>query len=266
MIPEYSTLGISNDFMFGHVMSDPELCKEFLQQILNIKIDHVEMLESQKSIEEKIDAHGIRLDIYVDDGKTIYNCEMQTTENEGLPKRSRYYQSQIDINLLKRGERYSNLKKSFVIFICTFDPFGKGRYVYRFENLCIDEPEIALNDEAIKVFVNTKGTVGDVSEEFKELMHFIDTSEMAEYKNPLVNAMKRELEKARSREEWRKDFMSLEMLKTECEARGRREGEARGLLKGMWSLVNSGLISSAVAAQQCNMTEEAFLKTRPITA
>ena len=69
MIPEYSTLGISNDFMFGHVMSDPKLCKEFLQQILNIKIDHVEMLESQKSIDEKADAHGIRLDIYVDDGK-----------------------------------------------------------------------------------------------------------------------------------------------------------------------------------------------------
>ena len=266
MIPEYSTLGIANDFMFGHVMSDPELCKEFLQQILNIKIDHVEMLESQKSISDKIDAHGIRLDIYVDDGKTIYNCEMQTSDTAGLPKRSRYYQSQIDMTLLKPGELYTQLKKSFVIFICTFDPFGKGRYVYRFENLCIDEPEIALNDEAIKVFVNTKGTVGDVSEEFKELMHFIDTSEMAEYKNPLVNAMKRELEKARSREEWRKDFMSLEMLKTECEARGRREGEARGLLKGMWSLVNSGLISSAVAAQQCNMTEEAFLKTRPITA
>ena len=71
--------------------------------------------------------------------------------------------------------------------------------------------------------------------------------------------------------EWRKDFMSLEMLKDECRyegelrgvAKGRMEGRKEGLLKGMWSLVNSGIISSAVAAQQCSMTEEAFLKTKP---
>ena len=35
---------------------------------------------------------SVRLDIYVEDGKeTVYNIEMQTTENKNLSKRTRYY-------------------------------------------------------------------------------------------------------------------------------------------------------------------------------
>lgn len=46
---------------------------------------------------------------------------------DNLPKRMRYYQGMIDLNILEKGENYKNLKKSFVIFICTFDLFGLGR-------------------------------------------------------------------------------------------------------------------------------------------
>ena len=140
-------------------------------------------------------------------------------------------------------------RKQFVIFICTFDLFQKDRYIYRFENLCIDEPDIALNDEAIKIFVNTKGTVGDVSEGFKELMYFLDTSEITEYTNPLVNEMANGLEKARSREEWRKDYMSLEMLKTECVAQGRAEGRAEERKSLLKQLINAGTITPEQAKQ-----------------
>ena len=226
-IQDYSTLPISNDFMFGLVMSEPERCRAFLEQILNIKIDHVEIIERQKGIDEKVDARSIRLDIYVDDGKTVYDCEMQTTGKLKLRKRSRYYQSQIDMSLLKHSVDYTKLKPCFVIFICTFDMFNQGRYIYRFENICTEDHNLKLEDGAIKVFVNTKGTVGDVSEEFKELMHFLDTSEIKEYSNQLVNDMVAELEKARSNEEWRKEFMSIELLKFECEARGEARGEDR---------------------------------------
>ena len=107
-------------------MSDPERCKFFLEQILDIQIDHVEYLEKKKTIDMKIDARSVRLDIYMSDGKAIYNVEMQTTSGKNLPKRSRYYQGQIDMNLITKGENFNKLKKSFV-FICTFDPFGQNR-------------------------------------------------------------------------------------------------------------------------------------------
>lgn len=42
----WEELSISNDFMFGKVMQDPELCRELLQRILpDLDIDHIEYPE-----------------------------------------------------------------------------------------------------------------------------------------------------------------------------------------------------------------------------
>ena len=240
---DYSKLGISNDFMFGKILQDPALCKPFLEVILSIKIDRIEILERQKSVDEKVDVHSIRMDIYVDDGRTVYNCEMQTVKKRGRAQRSRYYQGQIDMSLLKPGEDYTQLKKCFVIFICTFDPFESNRYIYTFENRCDEDPSIALNDGAIKVFINTKGSVGTVSEEFKELIHFLDTSEIKEYNTELINEMADALQNARSNEEWRHDYMSIEMLKNECRAEGRAEAKKENAL----AMLKKGLEALFVA-------------------
>ena len=60
----WENLGISNDFMFGKVMQDAELCQELLQRILpDLDIDHIEYPELQKSIKTDDDAKSIRLDV-----------------------------------------------------------------------------------------------------------------------------------------------------------------------------------------------------------
>lgn len=52
----WDELGISNDFLFGKVMRNPELCKELLQRILpELEIDHVEYPELQKEIKPDVD-------------------------------------------------------------------------------------------------------------------------------------------------------------------------------------------------------------------
>ncbi|MFR3412251.1 MAG: hypothetical protein ACLTS1_06890 [Coprococcus sp.] len=78
-IQKYEELGFTNDFMFCKIMQDKDICKPFLEEILGIKIDRIEYLEPQKTIDLKVDAKSVRLDIYVDDGKTVYDCEMQTS-------------------------------------------------------------------------------------------------------------------------------------------------------------------------------------------
>ena len=82
----WENLGISNDFMFGKIMQDEELCQELLQRILpDLKIDHIEYPELQKSIKTVIDAKSIRLDVYVKDGKgTVYTIEMQATDRKSV--------------------------------------------------------------------------------------------------------------------------------------------------------------------------------------
>ena len=47
---------------------------------------------------------------------------MQSKRN--IEKRTRYYQSLIDIDQLEKNMDYRKLKESYIIFICTFDPFG----------------------------------------------------------------------------------------------------------------------------------------------
>jgi len=44
-----------------------------------------------------------------DENGTIYNIEMQTKVKKELPKRSRYYQGMIDMNLIERGAKYKDL-------------------------------------------------------------------------------------------------------------------------------------------------------------
>ena len=50
----WESLGIANDFLFGKIMRNPQLCKELLERILpDVEIDHVEYPELQKTIKEK---------------------------------------------------------------------------------------------------------------------------------------------------------------------------------------------------------------------
>ncbi|MFI3172891.1 MAG: Rpn family recombination-promoting nuclease/putative transposase, partial [Eubacteriales bacterium] len=92
-ITAWENIGISNNFIFGKVMQNPDICKEFLEMVLGIKIDHIEYPMIEKTMKLSHDSKGIRLDVYVaDDKHTVYNIEMQATDTHELPARSRYYQ------------------------------------------------------------------------------------------------------------------------------------------------------------------------------
>ena len=52
-----------------------------------------------------------------DDKNMVYNIEMQAIDTKELPKRARYYQSMIDLQLIDRGTDYQELNQCYVIFI-----------------------------------------------------------------------------------------------------------------------------------------------------
>lgn len=99
-------------------------------------------------------------------------------KSEGnLPKRSRYYQSQMDAEALEPGMKFNQLPRSFVIFICTFDPFGKGFYRYTYEYQCRESGD-PLEDGTCRVFLNSKGNnQQDVPLELVSFLQFVDNSE-----------------------------------------------------------------------------------------
>ena len=58
----------------------------------------------------------------------------------------------MDVDNLLRGQSYAELKESYVIFICTQDPFGVGLPVYTFRSVCSEDGSILLDDKSVKVF------------------------------------------------------------------------------------------------------------------
>lgn len=206
----WENLGISNDFLFGKVMQNPKLCKELLQRILpDLKIDRIEYPELQKAIKPDADAKSIRLDVYVkDDKNVVYNIEMQASDTKELPKRSRYYQSLMDLQLIDKGQTYRRLNRSFIIFICLEDIFGHGRHIYTFENLCKEDSSISMGDETTKIFLNADSTMDDVS---KELKAFLDYVAGKITNDAFVQELDEAVEKAKQNREWRHEYMTLLM-------------------------------------------------------
>ena len=231
MAKAYEELELQDDFMFGVIMRDPKYCKPFLETILGIKIRKLEYPESQKTIDLSAGAKGVRLDVYVEDEKnTVFDMEMQVHIKRNLAKRMRYYQGMIDLNILEKGGDYNELKKSYVIFICTFDPYGQGRHLYSFEYLCDQDPSLTFGDETVKIILNTKGTMDDVSPEMKRLLEYIDGQAASdEFTRELDDAV----QSVRRNEKWRLDYMTLQQEYREKYNEGLEAGIERGIEQGL---------------------------------
>ncbi len=200
------------------------------------------------------------MDIYVEDGKeTVYNIEMQTTENRNLPKRTRYYQGMIDLNILEKGENYRDLKRSFVIFVCTFDLFGEGRHIYTFENRCIQNPELSLLDGTTKIILNTKGIMDDVTPEMKRLLDFIDGKEP---EDDFTRELDEAVQSVRKNEKWRLDYMTLQMNYQEKYEQGIEQGNKQAALR----MIEAGKLSYEEIAMYSGLTLEQVLELQKRSA
>ena len=266
------SVDIRDDFMFSYVMCNRDICTKLLQYLLpGHKIDRIEYydlgdggtgmpeggtgqsgdsskkyeplhLDAQKSLIEAFNRRTVRLDVYLDDGKSVYNLEMQTTRHAALPKRARLYQAHMDINQLQRGQFYTKLRPSFVIFICTFDPFDEGRYLYSFRNVC-RETGAELGDEAYKLFFNTAGTHGEISDSLREILRYMNDPKSYPVEQaglPLIRSIDEAVDKAKMDNEWRHAFMIYQIHQQDAELRGEargisigeKRGEARGISIG----------------------------------
>lgn len=140
----------------------------------------------------------------------------------------------IDLNILSKGEDYINLKKSLVIFVCTFDPFGYDEYIYR----CGSHYQLSdgsyhlLKDDAWKVFVNAGGHKGNASDEFKALMRYIMEGKA---EDPYTQSLENKVAAINNNEEWKVSYMTwaIKIADERREARmeGREEGREEGDLK-----------------------------------
>lgn len=195
-----SELTIMSDFIFYAVMDKEERIKPLLEEVLGLKISKIETILPQMTLKEAYEAKGVRLDVVCWDMEgNVYDIEVQTAEKNDEGKRSRFYSGSVDVKSSMSGMKYKDIKDSYVIFICNFDMFGRDWYVYPFQNYCDLDKEIQLNDGSHKIFVNTKGTVGNISPELKRILYYFNDGVVSdEYTEMLDEAVKH----AKTKKEW----------------------------------------------------------------
>lgn len=221
-------LTLKDNFMFGAVMCDEENCRLLLERILDIPIAKV-TVEKEKSIVYHPEYKGVRLDVYAkDERQTRYNIEMQILRETNPGKRSRYYHSQIDMDLLLKGVQYDYLPNAYVIFICDYDPFGAGKYRYIFKNRCEEVENVGLEDGSFTIFLNTHGkNERDVSTELVNFLKFVKNDsfeESCDFEDEYVMRLQESIHFVKQSREMGERFMLLELVLQ----RERREGKAEG--------------------------------------
>lgn len=231
----FKELDLSNAFLFAAALEDEETCQQVLEIILGFPVSKVKV-RAEHTLLFSSDFRSIRLDIYAsDEMQVMYNIEMQNSDEKNIAKRSRYHQAEMDVMSLKPGEDFNDLKPSYVVFICTFDPFGYGLYRYTFEQKCL-ERNLKLNDGTTKIFLNTKGKNAD--EVPKALIHFLKYVEQStdEYVASIEDeAVEKIHNKVKQLKEWREleaSYMYFEELLEERQKEGKAEGRAEGRAEG----------------------------------
>ena len=226
----FEKLTIADDFMFCKVMEHESLCRPFLEMLFSTQIEKITYLSSQNIITTNSGAKTVRLDILVkDDIGTSYDIEMQVGNEYNIPKRMRYYQAVLDVAFLDKGYSYKALNNSVIIFVCLFDPIGKGRAVYTFENTCTEDKTIFLQDGIKKVILNSKAFQETDDKELQGFLRYVKTGIVTTEYTGRIEQM---IQTVKRNEQLRKEYHVLPAALMDAFDEGEERGKSLGLAEG----------------------------------
>ena len=130
----------------------------------------------------------------------------------------------MDTDHLSKGKSYRELPEGRVLFLCTFDPFGRGYAKYSFQNLCKEDRELYLLDGTEKIFYNCAADPEKVPENLRELYDYIRTGKVG---GDLTERIDEAVRRARKNEEWRSEYMKELLHDDDVREEGRAEGESQ---------------------------------------
>ena len=229
-------LTFTDDGIFQAVLRNPDICVELVERLLHIKVKKVEYPELEKQIAPFYTTKGVRLDVYLKDEDKIIDVEMQTYPMEAPGKRTRYYQSMIDMDSLMKGEDYPDLKDSYILFICKEDPFKNenkepyGLPCYTFRNICIEDSEVKLNDNSLKVIYNASAYRDVKDERIRDFLKFIHTNKPG--KDIFTTRLSSLVEELKENEQFRSDYAAMNLHDRDITRAAKREGREEGIAEG----------------------------------
>ena len=218
-LEKWNSLTLANNFIFCKVLEEnPDVCKELLEMLLDIKIDRIEQPKSEQTFKTDFDSRGIRLDVYVKDGTgRCFDIEIQTSNYMRLEKRARYYQGLMDVDSIQSGQEYSALKDSYVIFLCLGDAFGHRLPVYTFRYRAEEDKNILRNDGTVNIFFNATMYDKMQSENLRSFFKYLCGKNSDDNFTDRLSAL---VERVKMNAQWRHRYMTIEQeIKLQVEAR-----------------------------------------------
>lgn len=232
MTKKIQDLTFIDDGMFQAVMHEPGICEKVIENLLHVKVEKIVYPELEKPIKPFYSTKGVRLDVYLKDEDKIIDVEMQTYKQNAIGKRTRYYQSMIDIDSLMKGQDYSELLDSYVVFICNYDPFEKEKDVgfglpcYTFKNICAENSIVPLDDKSIKVIYNASAYQTVEDKKVRDFLQFVMTNKPNE--NELSQELSETVSRLKDDDEFRKDYAAMNLHDRDIKKAAKEEGIIEG--------------------------------------
>ncbi|UTC63993.1 Rpn family recombination-promoting nuclease/putative transposase [Treponema sp. OMZ 788] len=222
MVKKFEDLTLQDDFMFCKVMQNPHFCKKLIEITLSDTIGRINYISVQHNIKTYQQAKSLRFDVLVqtENGK-FYNVEMQVSNERNIPKRMRFYQAALDISFLDKGNSYNNLNDSFIIFICTFDAIGKNIPVYTFENICLEDKSLSLQEGTKKIIINAEAFKNTKNEDLKEFLEYLKTGKA---KNQFTRRIEEMIHTIKNNEQARQEYRLMSTFEMDARDKGFSEG------------------------------------------
>jgi predicted transposase/invertase (TIGR01784 family) len=180
--------------------------------------------------------------------------QVRKPDGEGLFRRTRYYQSLIDTDLLMAGMDYDELTDTYIIFICPFPVLDGQRHIYTFRHRCDEDFSVVMPDGATKVFLSTKGALEDVSPDVMAFHNYVDSIIS---NDDFVQEIDQEIKMVKTIEKERRSYMTYAMKLQE----ERKEGIKEGILTTVRSMLEDGLSVERVA-KIAKLPEEQVMEIR----
>ena len=259
-------LTFTDNGMFQAVLHEPDICAELVERLLHIPVGHIEYPELEKQIKPYYTTKGVRLDVYLKDSDKIIDIEMQSYQQKALGKRTRYYQSMIDIDAIMKGEPYKNLKDSYILFICKTDPFmdenekGYGLPCYTFKNICKENCAVDLDDKSVKVIYNASAYEQEKNERIRKFLKYVSTNEPGE--DDFNKRLSATVEMIKENDKFRSDYAAMNLhdydITTMAKEAGLEEGRVEGLeearIEAAKNLLRMGILTHEQIAQAQTLT------------
>lgn len=260
-------LNLTDDFLFDVATEELENCKAIIELTTGLRLKSLKWKSGQKVIHNLPGKRGVRLDFIAEseDGR-IFDVEMQNRNEGNIPKRTRFYQALIDAPILKSGERgFDQMNSLYIIIICNYDPYGKKKYCYTFDNHCKEIPRLRLGDEVTKLLLSTRGeNKEEVSKELVDFLHYVTESNENGLPDECDERLKRlheSIREIKASADMEVEYMKMEERERIIRDEGKQIGIINGKIESVLELLeDKGEVPEKVKAEIFAETDPEVLK------